>query len=195
MSCALHNANGCDSIGAPTASHEIPTLRQQISFEPGFGAYQSSAQKIKVRGLINRYFVNGYFENLRDFAAILHSNTYIHCHLKEDFSTRARLKLLKIPKMSKYLFEKYRFPSLPKVSFPGSSPSFCSSEGSRTISKPAPNPGAHQTPVETPSKEETVSMKGTTLEESLRMCGEFGEEISEVAPKLLRRCMYVESPV
>ena len=35
---------------------------------------------------------------------------------------------------------------------PGLSPSFCSSEGSRAISKPAPNPGTHQTPVETLSE-------------------------------------------
>ena len=39
------------------------------------------------------YIYNGYFENLRDFAAFLHSNTYTHCHLKEDFWTRARLSL------------------------------------------------------------------------------------------------------
>ena len=54
----------------------------QISFEPGFGAYQGLAQKIK-------------------------------------------------------------------VPFSGFSPSFCSFGGSRAISKPAPNPGTHQTPVET----------------------------------------------
>ena len=63
----------------------ILTPRSQISFKPGFGAYQSLAQKIK-------------------------------------------------------------------VPFPGFSPSFCSFEGSRAISKPAPNPGTHQTPVETLSE-------------------------------------------
>ena len=36
-----------------------------------------------------------------------------------------------------------------KCPFPGFSPSFCSFEGSRANSKPAPNPGTHQTPVET----------------------------------------------
>ena len=56
--------------------------RAQISFQPGFGAYQGLAQKIKV-----------------PFSRI-----------------------------------------------------FCSFEGSRAISKPAPNPGTHQTPVETLSE-------------------------------------------
>ena len=36
-----------------------------------------------------------------------------------------------------------------KRPFSGLSPSFSSFEGSRAISKPAPNPGTHQTPVET----------------------------------------------
>ena len=35
-----------------------------------------------------------------------------------------------------------------KVPFPGFSPSFCSFEGLRAISKPEPNPDTHQTPVE-----------------------------------------------
>ena len=35
-----------------------------------------------------------------------------------------------------------------KVPFSRIFPSFCSSEGSRAISKPEPNPGTHQTPVE-----------------------------------------------
>ena len=39
-----------------------------------------------------------------------------------------------------------------KCPLPGFSPSFCSSEGSRTISKPAPNPGTHETQVETLSE-------------------------------------------
>ena len=36
-----------------------------------------------------------------------------------------------------------------KCPFPRFSPSFCSFEGSRAISKPAPNPGTRQTPFET----------------------------------------------
>ena len=42
-----------------------------------------------------------------------------------------------------------------KVPFSRISSSFCSSEGSRAISKPVPNPGTHQTPVETLSEKNT----------------------------------------
>ena len=39
-------------------------------------------------------------------------------------------------------------PKKQKCPCPGSSPSFCSSESLGAISKPAPTPGTHQTPVE-----------------------------------------------
>ena len=38
-----------------------------------------------------------------------------------------------------------------KVPFFGTLSSFCSFEGSRAMSKPTPNPGRHQTPIETVS--------------------------------------------
>ena len=133
---------GVDLRGGPITSGEVRNAPGKV--------WETSGRNC---GLLSRSTVRGVLgkspgkfgellANSRELQEALGSLTPSHRHAKivSNETTPARC----ICTMVWRRIQKFPFPSF--------SPSFYSSEGMRAILKPAPNPGTHQTPVETLSE-------------------------------------------